>query len=72
MGKKRRKVWRAVPLYIFWTVWKARNRLTFKDDVLSIQILKYSFVYSLWSEAKLFIVECSSTMVNFIDWLGSY
>ena len=36
VGKKRRKVWRAAPLYIFWTVWKARNRLAFKDDVLSI------------------------------------
>ncbi|KAL6329514.1 hypothetical protein AAG906_021522 [Vitis piasezkii] len=29
----------------FWTVWKARNRLKFKDDVLSIQRLKYSFVF---------------------------
>ena len=33
VGKKR-KVWRAAPLYIFKTVWKARNRLTFNDDVL--------------------------------------
>ncbi|RVX10352.1 hypothetical protein CK203_016077 [Vitis vinifera] len=72
VGKKRRKVWRVAPLYIFWTVWKARNRLAFKDDVLSIQRLKYSFVYSLWSEAKLFIVEYPLTMVNFIDWLESY
>ena len=71
MGKKRKKVWRASPLYIFWTVWKARNRLTFKDDVLSIQRLKYSFVLSIWSEAKLFIVDCLLTIVNFIDWLDS-
>ena len=48
------------------------NSLVFKDDVLSIQRLKYSFVYSIWSEAKLYIVECPLTMVNFIDWLGSY
>ena len=71
MGKKRKKVWRASPLYIFWTVWKARNRLTFKDDVLSIQRLKYSFVLSIWSESKLFIVDCPLTIVNFIDWLDS-
>ena len=64
VGKKRKKVWRAAPLYIFWMFWKARNRLAFKDDVLSIPRLKYSFVLSLWSEAKLFIV-------SFIDWLGS-
>ncbi|RVW12625.1 putative ribonuclease H protein [Vitis vinifera] len=71
VGKKHRKVWRAAPLHIFWTVWKARNRLAFKDDVISIQRLKYSFLCSLWSEAKLFIVECPQTLVNFIDWVGS-
>ena len=71
VGKKRKKACRAAPLFIFWTVWKARNRLAFKDDVLSIQRLKYSFVLSLWSKAKLFIVECPLTIVNFIDWLGS-
>ncbi|RVW40194.1 Transposon TX1 uncharacterized 149 kDa protein [Vitis vinifera] len=37
MGKKHRKVWKAAPLHIFWTVWKARNRLAFKDDDISIQ-----------------------------------
>ena len=67
VGKKRKKVWRAAPLYIFW---KARNRLAFKDDVLSIQRLKYSFL-SFWSKAKLFIVDCPLTIVSFIDWLGS-
>ena len=71
VGKKHRKVWKAAPLHIFWTVWKARNRLAFKDDVISIQRLKYSFLCSLWSEAKLFIVECPQTLVNFIDWVGS-
>ena len=71
VGNKCKKVWRAAPLYIFWTVWKARNRLTFNDDVLSIQRLKYLFVFSLWSEAKLFIADCLLTIVNFIDWLGS-
>ena len=44
VGKKRKKVWRAAPLHIFWTIWKARNRLAFKDDMLSIQQLKYSFI----------------------------
>ena len=44
VGKKRKKVWRVAPLHIFWTIWKARNRLAFKDDMLSIQQLKYSFI----------------------------
>ena len=67
VGKKRKKVWRAAPLHIFWTVWKARNKLAFKDNVLSTQRLKYFFVLSFWSEAKLFIVECPITIANFID-----
>ena len=71
VGKKRKKVWRAAPLHIFWTVWKARNRLAFKDDTLSIQRLKYSFIFSLWAETKLFIVDCPLTIANFIDWMGS-
>ena len=71
MGKKRKKMRRATPFHIFWTVWKARNRLTFKDDMLSIQRLKYSFILSFLSEAKLFIVGCPLTIANFIDWLGS-
>ena len=71
VGKKRKEVWRAASLHLFWTVWKTRNRLAFKDDELSIQRLKYSFLFSLWSEAKLFIVEHPITIVNFIDWLGS-
>ena len=71
MGKKCKKVWRAVPLYIFWTVWKARNRLVLNDDVLSIQRLKYLFVFSLWSEAKLFIADRPLTLVSFFDWLDS-
>ena len=67
VGKKRKKVWRVAPLHIFWTVWKARNRLAFKDDMLSIQRLKYSFILSFWSETKLFIVDCPLTIANFID-----
>ena len=71
VGKKRKKAWRAAPLHIFWTVWKARNRLAFKDDMLSIQRLKHSFILSFWSETKLFIDDCPLTIANFIDWLGS-
>ena len=44
VGKKRRKVWRAAPLCLFWTVWKERNRIAFENQEFSIQRLKYSFV----------------------------
>ena len=72
VGKKLKKVWRAAPLHICWTVWKTRNRLTFRDDELSIQRLKYSFLFSFCSEAKFFIVYCPITIANFIDWFGYY
>ena len=67
MGKKRKKAWRAAPFHIFCTVWKARNTLAFKDDMLSIQRLKHFFILSFWSETKLFIDDCPLTIVNFIN-----
>ena len=39
-----RLVWKAGPLYIFWSVWKARNGIVLRDKALSIQKLKFSFV----------------------------
>ena len=47
VGKKHKKVWRVALLHIFWTVWKVRNQMAFDDDMLSIQKLKYFFVFSL-------------------------
>ena len=47
VGKKRKDVWRVGPLCLFWTVWKARNKIAFEDATLSIQKLKSSFVYFL-------------------------
>ena len=64
MGKKKKKVWRADPLCIFWTVWKVRNKIAFEDDVLSIQRLKSSFIYFLWSETKLFIKDGPPSLVG--------
>ena len=48
LGKKRRKVWNAAPLCIFWAVWKERNRIAFDNEELSIHRLKNSFVCNLW------------------------
>ena len=30
VGKKRKKIWRSILLFISWTVWKERNRLAFR------------------------------------------
>ena len=67
VGKKRKVVWQADSLCFFWSVWKARNRIAFEDNVLSIQRLKASFVYLLWSKTKLFIKSGHSILIDFID-----
>ena len=56
-------------LILFWVIWKARNSLAFEDGVLSIQKLKISFVYLLWSETKLWIKDSPSTLIDFIEWV---
>ena len=35
VGKKRKKIWKSIPLYIFWTVWKERNRLALRRGGIS-------------------------------------
>ena len=65
------KLWILGPLCMFWSIWKARNRIAFKDGVLSLQRLKASFVFSLWSKTKLSIKVVPLTLIDFIDWVGS-
>ena len=68
--RKMKKVWQASPLCLFWTMWKVRNMVAFKDEVLSLQRLKCSFVFLLWSETELSIVGGPSTLIGFIDRVG--
>ena len=71
VGKNRKAVWQVGPLCLFWVIWKARHKIVLEDSVLSIQMLKASFVYLLWSETKLWIKGGPSTLIDFIDWVGS-
>lgn len=68
--KERKKVWQAGPPFLFWTVWKIRNVIAFSDDLLSIQKIKASFVFLLWLETKLNLVDGPLTFVSFINWVG--
>ena len=52
VAKEHRKVWKTGPLCLFWIVWKARNRIAFEWEELSIQSVKCSLVSCLWSKAK--------------------
>ena len=70
VGKKRKKIWKSIPLCIFWTVWKERNRLAFRWGFLAIQVLKNYFVCNLWSWAKLYRGEESSSLLGFLEWIA--
>ena len=35
VGKKRKKMWNAAPLCLFWTLWNERNRKAFEDTELT-------------------------------------
>ena len=50
----------------FWTVWKARNGITFSDDVLSIRRLR-AFLFTFSDPTKLFTTESPSRLVGFIN-----
>ena len=71
MGKKRKKVWKFIPLCIFWMVWKERNRLAFRGGVLNIQKRKNFFVCNLWSWAKLYLGEETLFLIGFLEWVAS-
>ena len=69
MGKKRKKIWNSILLCIFWTVWNERNSLAFRGGYLAIQTLKNSFVCNLWSWARVYMEEESSSLLGFLEWL---
>ena len=71
VGKKRKKIWEATPLCIFWTVWKERNRIAFREGVLNVQKLKNIFVCNLWSWAKLYVGEEEFSLIGFLEWMAS-
>ena len=49
VGKKRKKVWRAAPLCLFWAMWCERNRVVFDNKAFFAYILKNFFICNFWS-----------------------
>ena len=48
MRKNAKKIWLAVPIILFWSIWRERNRAVFDEGVPSTQKMKNSFVYTMW------------------------
>ena len=71
MGKGRKKAWQMAPLCIFWSVWKEKNRLAFGNEELSLQRLKYSLYVILGLGSRVSLVLSPSSLVNFLDLIGS-
>ena len=69
-GEKQKKVWRVIPLCMFWSLWKERNRRAFKTKEIIYQSPKSIFLCNLLLWVRMYIDEGSQTMIDFIDWLG--
>ena len=65
VDKKRKRVWMAAPLCLFWTLWKERNRAAFEDEAPFVHRLKSTFLCTLWSWAKLNSVDNLDSLVDF-------
>ena len=70
-GKKRKKIWLAAPLCLFWNLWRARNSLVFENEVPSAQRLKANIVTNLWYWANLNSEDYSHSVVDFLTWMGT-
>ena len=71
VGKKRKKIWLAASLCLFWNLWRARNRLVFEKEIPSAQRIKYNFVTNLWYWASQHSVDNTNSVIDFFTWLGS-
>ena len=70
IGKKRKIIWIAAPHCLFWTLWNERNRAAFENEKPSAFRMKSSFLFTLWSWAKLYSADNLSSLVDFLTWLG--
>ena len=70
VGKKRKRVWMIASLCLFWTLWKERNRAAFENEAPFAHRMKSTFLFTLWSWAKLYSVDNLDSLVEFLTWLG--
>ena len=70
VGRKRKRIWMAAPLCLFWTVWQVRNRVALEDVAPSAYRLKVTFLCTLRSWANLSSVNNTDYFVDFLVWLG--
>ena len=71
VGRKKRKVWRSTPLYLFGQ--SRRKRIVRHLKILCIMFIELNWIFlcNLWAWSNLFIDLDSSSIVDFVDWIGS-
>ena len=69
VGKKRKKVWRAAPLCLFWTLWHERNRVAFDNEACFAYRLKSSFICNFWSWSNMFSGDRERSLLDFLTWM---
>ena len=65
VGKKRKNIWLAAPLCLFWIVWQNRNMVVFENRATSYQRTKIIFLSKLWSLANIHSVDNTNSLVDF-------
>ena len=70
MGKKRKKMWRAAPLCLFWTVWCERNRVTSDNEAFSACRLKNSLICNFLSWSNVSSGDRDKSLLDFLTWMG--
>ena len=71
MGKKHKKVWRAVPLCLFCGQFGAKGIDTaFDNEIFSAHRMKCSFICSLWSLSNVYSRDRDRSLIDFLTWNG--
>ena len=71
VGKKRKNIWIAALVCLFWTVWHIRNLLVFEKKATLDQRTKFLFLTKLWTLTNTHSVEKTNSLVDFLTWSGS-
>ena len=68
------KKWRSrrvASLYLWWTIWKERNKRALNDVKQSNQVIKYVFMYTFVDWPRVYIKDHTLSMLDLVNWLSS-